>query len=218
MNIIQMPLTPGRERGRGMTPLLAEGVLIHYVGNPGSSALNNRNYFENGSGGNRVSAHYIVGLSGEIIQCVPEDERAAHAGKSLSPAFDAMAKTNNARFIGVEVCHPDASGRFLAVTYRALVGLCADICVRRGFDVYTQLLRHYDVTGKTCPLYYVRNQGEWNKLRNAVYAGTLAQKCLQLERPVDMPYWERVMSGEILADPEYVRILEERVDELEPRT
>ncbi|MDR1704248.1 MAG: N-acetylmuramoyl-L-alanine amidase [Clostridiales bacterium] len=168
MDIIKKLLTPGRERGRSMTPMKAEGVLIHYVGNPGSSALNNRNYFENGSGGNKVSAHYIVGLSGEIIQCVPEGERAAHAGIALSAAYKELAKTNNARFIGIEVCHPDASGRFSPVTYAALVELVADICIRYGFNPRKQVLRHYDVTGKQCPLYYVKNENEWEAFLTAV--------------------------------------------------
>jgi hypothetical protein len=163
MNIQQALLTPGNAHGRTGKTLKPEGVVIHYVGNPGSSAMANRNYFENGSGGNHVSAHYIVGLQGEIVLCVPENERAAHAGKSFGKQWDAMAKTNNSRFIGIEVCHPDATGKFSPVTYAALVELAADICKRHGFDPRKQVLRHYDVTGKDCPLYYVKNEVAWAK-------------------------------------------------------
>jgi N-acetylmuramoyl-L-alanine amidase len=143
--------------------LNAKGVLIHYVGNPGSSAAANRNYFENGSGGLGVSAHYVVGLKGEILRCVPENETAQHAGKSYAPKYDAIAKTNNSTYIGIETCHPDASGKFSDITRGALIELVADICKRRGFKII-EVKRHYDVTGKSCPMYYVNNPGEWEVL------------------------------------------------------
>ena len=50
------------------------GVVIHYVGNPGTTASGNRNYFESlstGTDGVYASAHFVVGLDGEVIQCIP---------------------------------------------------------------------------------------------------------------------------------------------------
>ena len=46
-----------------------ENIVIHWVGNAGSSALANRNYFENlkNTHATYASSHYIVGLNGEII-------------------------------------------------------------------------------------------------------------------------------------------------------
>ena len=41
------------------------GVVIHYVGNPGTSAQANRNYFESlkdGADGTYASSHFVVGL------------------------------------------------------------------------------------------------------------------------------------------------------------
>ena len=50
-------------------------IAWHYVGNPGSSAKANRNYFNNAPNHKTsASSHYIIGLKGEIIYCVPEDE------------------------------------------------------------------------------------------------------------------------------------------------
>ena len=57
-----------------------KGVVIHWTGNPGTSAQANRNYFESlkdqtGNEGVRyASAHFVVGIDGEIIQCLPLDE------------------------------------------------------------------------------------------------------------------------------------------------
>ena len=52
-------------------------IVIHYVGNPGTSAESNRNYFDSladqdpAQGGASSSCHFIVGLEGEILQCIP---------------------------------------------------------------------------------------------------------------------------------------------------
>ena len=75
MQIKEMLLTPN-EYSRPQIPLKSvKKVVLHYVGNPKSSAMANRNYFENQkSGGRYVSSHYIVGLEGEILRCVTENE------------------------------------------------------------------------------------------------------------------------------------------------
>jgi hypothetical protein len=43
----------------------------------------------------------------------------------------------------------------------ALVELAADLLWRHSAK---EIKRHYDVTGKLCPLYYVNNPAEWDKL------------------------------------------------------
>ena len=53
------------------------GVVIHYVGNPNTTAQANRNYFDSlasGTEGTYASSHFIVGLEGEVVQCVPLTE------------------------------------------------------------------------------------------------------------------------------------------------
>ena len=47
-------------------------IAVHWVGNPGTSAKANRNYFQNTD--RSVSSNYIVGLDGEIICCIPDNE------------------------------------------------------------------------------------------------------------------------------------------------
>ena len=53
-----------------------KGVVIHYVENPGSTAKENRDYFNNLQNTHltKASSHYIVGLDGEVIQCIPQSE------------------------------------------------------------------------------------------------------------------------------------------------
>ena len=168
MNIDNRLLTMGVARGRSGRVMVPKGVVVHYVANPGSSALGNRNYFENGSGGAGVSAHYVIGLNGEIIRCIPDNECSAHAGKSYGPAWDEMAKTNNSKFIGIECCHPNSDGKFNDYTIDSLVDLVADLCNKYSLDPKKDVYRHFDVCGKMCPLYYVNNKDHWDEIRSRI--------------------------------------------------
>ena len=137
------------------------------MANPGSSAIGNRNYFENTG---VASAHYIIDISGAIIRCIPDTEVAWHAGKSFGAQWNVMAATNNSRFIGIECCHPDATGKFSSDTYTALTELCVMLCKKYGLNSDKDIYRHYDVCGKNCPVYYVNNPAAWSKLKNDITA------------------------------------------------
>lgn len=133
-------------------------IVIHYVGNPGTTAAQNRNYFEGLKDSKTVSAssHYIVGLEGEIIQCVPLEE------------ISYASNNRNSDTIAIECCHPDVTGKFNKKTYNSLVKLTAALLKTYGLSVEEGLIRHYDVTGKECPLYFVRNEDEWYGFKLAV--------------------------------------------------
>ena len=138
-----------------------DGVVIHYVGNPGTTAHANRNYFESlssGQEGTYASSHFIVGLEGEVIQCVPLTE-VAYA-----------SNTRNGDTVSIEVCHPDETGEFSPVTYDRAVELTAWLCVQFWLDPETDVIRHYDVTGKVCPRYYVEHPEAWDAFRADVSA------------------------------------------------
>lgn len=136
-----------------------QNIVVHWVGNEGSSAIANRNYFESlkNTHSTSASSHYIIGLNGEIICCIPEDE----------VAFHSVSYSMNRKSIGIEDCHPDWNGQFNDNTYNSLVELCADICKRYGLDV-NSIIRHYDVTGKCCPKYYVENPSTWEQFKQDV--------------------------------------------------
>lgn len=152
---------PGTELKR------VDGVVIHYVGNPGTTAQANRNYFESlssGEAGTYASSHFVIGLEGEVIQCIPLSE---------------IAYASNGRnddTVAIEVCHPDETGQFLPVTYDRCVELTAWLCREFRLDPETDVIRHYDVTGKLCPLYYVENPEAWDAFRADVAAEMAAQE------------------------------------------
>lgn len=131
-----------------------DGIVIHYTANPGSTAKDNRDYFESlqNSQETKVSSHFIVGLDGEVIQCIPSSEIAY------------ASNDRNSDTLSIETCHPDESGEFNQETYASLVQLTGWLCVR--FDVpVDQVIRHYDVTGKLCPKYFVEHEDAWEQFR-----------------------------------------------------
>lgn len=126
------------------------GIVIHYTANPGSTAQENRDYFNSlqYTQETEASSNFVIGLDGEIIQCVPTWE-VAYASNE-----------RNMDTVSIECCHPDDSGAFTDETYRSLVQLTAWLCEK--FDLtQDDVIRHYDVTGKICPKYFVDHEDEW---------------------------------------------------------
>ena len=133
------------------------GVVVHYTANPGATAMDNRNYFENlkDSHETKGSSNFVVGLEGEIVQCVPTWEE-AYASNS-----------RNIDTVSIECCHPDESGKFNDKTYQSMVELSAWLCLKFDLDE-NDVIRHYDVTGKDCPKYFVENEKAWERFRKDV--------------------------------------------------
>lgn len=130
-----------------------EDIVIHYVGNPGTTAQQNHDYYCNPE--SSVSSHFLVGLKGEIIQCVPLNEKSS------------ASNWRNSDTISIEVCHPDETGKFSKETYEALVKLTAWL-LETGHMNESDLIRHYDITGKACPLYFVEHPESWDAFRQDV--------------------------------------------------
>ena len=138
-----------------------KNIVIHYVANPGTSAEANRNYFENlrknanNPQGVKASSHFIVGLNGEVVQCVPLTE-IAYANYP-----------RNEDTVSIEVCHPDETGKFNDETYRTVVRLTADLLKIYGLTA-DDVIRHYDVSGKECPKFYVEHEDAWTALKEDI--------------------------------------------------
>ena len=131
--------------------------MIHYTANPGTTAKQNRSYFESlkDTQQTKASSHFVVGIDGEIIQCIPSTE---------------IAYTSNDRnedTLSIECCHKDATGQFTQETYDSLVEMTAWLCGKFNLKVES-VIRHYDVTGKECPIYYVKNEDAWKQFKEDV--------------------------------------------------
>lgn len=143
---------PGTELER------VESVFVHYTANPGTSAVQNRSYFEQQKDVHErsVSAHFIIGYQGEIIQCVPMDEIAF------------AVKGRNEDSVSIECCYLSDDGSFTQETYDSLVSLLRWLKEVYRLDVEKDILRHYDCGGKLCPVYYVENEDAWERLKEDV--------------------------------------------------
>ena len=131
------------------------GIVVHYTANPGTTAQQNRDYFEGlaQSGETHASSHFVIGISGEIIQCIPCNEIAY------------ASNDRNSDTVSIECCIPDDTGKFTDATYGSLVHLVTWLMGR--YDLTTDdVIRHYDVTGKACPKYYVENEAAWEQFKS----------------------------------------------------
>ena len=132
-------------------------IFVHYTANPGTSAAQNRSYFEQLKDNHErsASAHFIIGYNGEILQCVPLDEIAY------------AVQTRNEDSISIECCYKADNGQFTRETYDSLIRL-----LRWLIDAYDlqpdDILRHYDCGGKKCPIYYTEHEDAWERLKEDV--------------------------------------------------
>ena len=157
---VTVELLPVNEYSRPGEPLEdVNAIVIHYTGNPGTTAQQNRDYFASlaDTGRESVSSHFVIGTDGEIIQCIPLNEKSY------------CSNHRNRDTISIECCHPDETGKFTDETLESLVTL-----TRYLADSYhlgeEDVIRHYDVTGKLCPLYFVEREDEWEALKAEIFA------------------------------------------------
>lgn len=152
-------LTPN-EYSRPQIPIeKVNYIAIHYTANPGATAQANRNYFENlaHTQETKVSSHFVVGLDGEVIQCIPTSE------------MSYATNSRNVDSVSIECCHMDETGAFETATYQSVVKLTAWLCTRFGLTE-ENVIRHYDVTGKSCPKYYVDHPDAWAQMKADIAA------------------------------------------------
>lgn len=115
-------------------------ILLHYTGmQTGAAALERLT-----TAASKVSSHYVVFEDGRIVQCVPEDLRAWHAGVSSWGGETDI----NSRSIGIEIVNPGHEFGYVDFPLRqiaAVISLCKSIITRRGPISADRILGHSDV-------------------------------------------------------------------------
>lgn len=148
-------------------------LVIHYVGATGGAEDNCRYFLSNYRG---ASAHYFVGHNGEVWQCVEDKDIAWHCGTTGAYKHPYCRNSNS---IGIELCcRKSAAGvwYFEDATVKAAVQLTKELMKKYSIPA-ENVIRHYDVTGKTCPAPYVNNDTKhtWNDFK---------KKIVEEEKPV----------------------------------
>ena len=139
-------------------------IVIHYTAGDGDTAMNNGRYFARENAG--ASAHYFVDAK-EIVRSVPKEYVAWHCGADqyIHP------KCRNTNSIGIEMCSRidrDGMYYFTEETMDNAIVLIRQLM--KKYDVPIEnVIRHYDVTGKTCPAPFVgAGQAEWEKFKEVI--------------------------------------------------
>ncbi len=149
-------------KNRPYQSLTPRGFVIHSTATPGGTAQLEYNYFN--TSGHQSSVHYVADWN-EIIQLIPENEVAWHAGP-----------TANHRYLSIEMCEPDGVNpeQFQKVWNRTVI-LAADACVRYGWNVKDNIFSHYDIsttyreTNHTDPIGFLAKYSRtWAQLLQAI--------------------------------------------------
>lgn len=142
-------------------------IVMHYTANNGDTAKNNCDYYHR-AGGLQASAHYFVDEHG-AMQSVRESDTAWHCGARAY--WHPECRNDNS--IGIEMCsrkRADGSYYIKPETVANAAALAKDIMQRYGIDT-DHVLRHYDVTGKRCPMPWVDDQDQWTAFKDMLTPG-----------------------------------------------
>lgn len=137
-------------------------IVMHYTANNGDTAKNNCDYYHR-VGGLQASAHYFCDEHG-AMQSVRECDTAWHCG---ARAYW-HPECRNANSIGIEMCsrkRADGSYYIKPETVANAAALAREIMQRYGIDT-DHVLRHYDVTGKRCPMPWVDDPAQWTAFKD----------------------------------------------------
>ncbi len=146
-------------------------IVVHYTANDGDTDEGNANYFN--SANRNASAHYFVDDDSATLS-VPEDYVAWSVGgkrysnyKSTGGAKLYKICTNN-NSISIEMCDALKNGTIMATekTMQNTAELIKSLMVKYNIPI-SNVVRHFDVTGKSCPAYFV-NATAWNVFKERI--------------------------------------------------
>lgn len=170
-------------------------IVIHYTANDGDSDENNGKYF---NGANRnASAHYFVD-NNSITQSVPDNYVAWHCGgKKYSNCNKTgggkyHGKCTNANSIGIELCDNVKNGIIKAGQETVDNAIQLTRMLMKKYNIpSSNVIRHFDVSGKLCPAYWCGTEKKNNlwlndfKNKLLVETNTLPSYCFTPDSQVD---------------------------------
>lgn len=146
-------------------------IVIHYTANDGDTDEGNGNYFANNIV--KASAHYFVD-GDSVTQSVPDNYTAYSVGGKKYADCNSTGggklygQCTNTNSISVELCDEVRNGisDFSAPTIENAIELTKMLMNKYNIDI-SRVIRHFDVTGKPCPLPYVNN-AKWQEFKNMI--------------------------------------------------
>lgn len=149
-------------------------IVIHYTGNDGDSDEGNANYFKNIR---NASAHYFVD-DDSVTQSVPDNYTAWSVGGNKYPSCEESGggkwygKCTNTNSISIELCDSVKNGvyDFTENTLKQAAELVKQLMAKYNVPI-ENVIRHFDVVGKICPLPFVREPKQWEAFKNRLVDG-----------------------------------------------
>lgn len=145
---------------KGVT-IIPKYVVVHETDNesPTADAEGHYNYW-NSDPNAQTSAHFVVDEN-KAIQLGEFNWRMWHCGEKYNPNI------GNFNTIAVEIC---VNGNYMKARQNAIELIKDYILPKTGIPV-SNLIRHFDVTGKTCPRKMINNPSLWKDFINQVSGG-----------------------------------------------
>lgn len=151
-------------------------IVIHFTANDGDSDEGNANYFsEDGSNKAYAGAHVFVD-DDSATKSVPLKYAAWAVGGS---PYGDIKQTGGGKFYGkctnynsisIEMCdtHKDGTINLSEATYRNTVDIVRYYMAKYNIPA-DRVIRHFDVTGKKCPAYFVgEDNAYWNQFKRDI--------------------------------------------------
>lgn len=159
-------------------------IVMHYTANDGDSARNNCIYYRDNV--KKASAHYYCD-DNSIWQSVPDDYVAwSVGGKKYANTKGGRLHgvATNSNTISIEICDTLRNGVIYptAKTLDNAVNLCKMLMVKYKVPA-SRVIRHYDVTGKLCPAYWL-DDTRWNNEFLTRISSNIAQTTVGKEEPI----------------------------------
>ena len=161
-------------------------LVLHYTGNNGDTAANNAAYFQNNLV--KASAHYFVDDT-TVYRSVPDLKIAwavggtpyGDCGKTGGGTLYGIVTNRNS--ISIELCDTvrDVAYGASEATLTNAVHLCWELMKRYRIPV-SHVCRHFDVTGKHCPRYFVDDTA-WAAFKRRLEEPVITQE--QFDRLMD---------------------------------
>ncbi|WP_438824982.1 peptidoglycan recognition protein family protein [Bacillus sp. JJ722] len=142
-------------------------IVVHWTANPGAGALNHFKYFDGTAIASKryASAHIFVDR-GEAYCIIPLNEVAYHANDGSYRGVSALKPNANLASIGVEMC-VEKDGSIHSETVSRTTKIVAELCKLYKLEA-DDIVRHYDVTRKSCPTPWVRSSAGFTSFKSTV--------------------------------------------------
>lgn len=146
-------------------------IVWHYTANDGDTDEANGKYFN--SPNRNASAHYFVD-DDSITQSVPDNYVAWSVGGNRYANYKTTGGAKlygiakNANTLNIELCDTQKNGKYNVSdkTLSNAIALTKDLMKKYNIPI-ENVIRHFDVTGKSCPAYYV-DEILWNEVKNKI--------------------------------------------------